>query len=282
MEDWERLLALPVVTLRTQLVPRDFRALEERWWASTIRGGLGRALRFLLCRCRERSHLPGCVFARLFAPAAEEGGDSGMLPPWRLTVNVADSHLQANFRLFGEATEFTEAFLLALESAAFRGLGRQRFRVTVLGKDETAFERLAPDRWDSNLTLELKSPVRLQERGTIITQAPSFSQVFASAQRKVRLAARSWCGVELSFPQQQMYMARHVTVASASVRWVEMGRYSQRQQRFMRLGGLQGALKFAGEWSFAWPWLRFLPALGLGKLTTMGFGEVAWEPTPEA
>ncbi|MFN3414243.1 MAG: CRISPR system precrRNA processing endoribonuclease RAMP protein Cas6, partial [Thermoanaerobaculum sp.] len=169
-----------------------------------------------------------------------------------------------------------EAFSLALQNAAFRGLGHQSFIAVLEERVDTVLQTLIASPWQPSLTLELRSPVRLQAHGALVTTAPSFAQVFASAQRKLRLAARSWCSLELPFPSEQMHLARHIPVAMASVRWVEMARYSLRQRQFMRLGGLQGRLQFEGEWSFAWPWLRFLPAIGLGKLTTMGFGDVAW------
>lgn len=276
MEAWEALLSLPITGLRIRLEPKGSFVQEDRWWASTVRGGLGRSLRFLLCHCRSRSHVPGCVFARVFAPSAEEGNEPIMLPPWRLSVARENSGLDVTLLLFGEASRHADAFLLAVQNAAFRGLGRQDFVATLVEQVHASLAGLASSPWQANLKLEFRSPVRLQAQGGLVTKVPSFVQVFSSAQRKVRLAARSWCSVELPFPADQMHLARHITVAKASVQWVEMARYSQRQKKLMRLGGLQGTLQFAGEWSFAWPWLRLLPALGLGKLTTMGFGEVAW------
>lgn len=281
MEAWDTFLALPVTTLRARLVPRGTFVPEDRWWASTVRGGLGQSLRFLLCRCRGRVHATGCLFARLFAPAAEEGHEPVMLPPWRLAVVTQDSELEVTLWLFGEASQYTDAFLLALQNAAFRGLGRQRFATVLAERAHTALQELAAGPWDPGLTLEFRSPVRLQAHGALVTAGPSFLQVFSSAQRKVRLAARSWCSVELPFPSDHIHLARRISVARAAVRWVEMARYSHRQQQFMRLGGLQGSVQFTGEWSFAWPWLRFLPAVGLGKLTTMGFGDVAWTRASE-
>ncbi len=281
MKTWEALFALPVANLLLKMTPEDCGVLEERWWGSTLRGALGAALRFLLCRCRGGVHRPGCDFARLFAPATEEGNDSGFLPPWRLVINLRESHLEVQIRLFGEAVAFADAFQLALQIAAFRGLGQQRFSVTVVEKQHTTFEAQKACPWTSDLSLLLLSPVRLQDRGALVTVAPSFLQVFSSAQRKLRLAARSWCGVELPYPSDQMHLARHVAIAAASVSWMEKQRFSHRQKRLMRLGGLVGFVQFAGEWSFAWPWLRFLPALGLGKLTTMGFGDVSWGHTAQ-
>lgn len=199
-----------------------------------------------------------------------------MLPPWRLAVATKNSGLEVRLWLFGPASQYAEAFLLALENAAFRGLGRQSFTTALEERIDGTLQNLVSSPWESNLTLQLRSPVRLQAKGALVTTVPSFLQVFAAAQRKLRLAARSWCSLELPFPSDQMHLARHIPVALASVRWVEMARYSHRQRQLMRLGGLQGSLQFEGEWSFAWPWLRFLPAVGLGKLTTMGFGEVAW------
>lgn len=43
----------------------------------------------------------------------------------------------------------------------------------------------------------------------------------------------------------------------------------------MVLGGLRGELRYEGELSALWPWLRLMEWLALGGKTTFGFGQVA-------
>ncbi|MGC8917245.1 MAG: CRISPR system precrRNA processing endoribonuclease RAMP protein Cas6 [Thermoanaerobaculum sp.] len=282
MDAWEAFLQLPVHTLEVRLASGGGTLPESRWWGSTVRGALGGALRFLLCSCRSESHRRDCPFARFFIPEGDgQNGPRYLPPPWSLSVKAHENELEVQLRIFSDAVEIIEALGLALEAAGFRGLGGRRFRVVGFKSSVASLASLVASWRYPKPVLLLESPVRLQEGGQPIRQVPSFSHLFAAACRRVRLCAWAWAGVNLPHPPPEHKLwATQVPVSGGQVHWEEKPRYSRRQKKLMRLGGLVGWVAYGGEWSWAWPWLRALPLLGLGKLTTMGLGEVRWLPAP--
>jgi len=280
----EQLLAfleLPITVLAGRLRPEAPCHDPQRWWGSTVRGALGAALRFLLCPCRGPEHKPGCPFLGLFAPEGDgQEGPRHLPPPWMLRVVPAqDGALDLELRLFGPATGWEEAFSLALAVAGFRGLGKSRFSWSPSARTATTLGAWPFPPWEEQLELELLSPLRLQSQGQLVTQPPSFLELLLACTRRVRLCAKAFA--KLSVPalaSHQLAQARRVRLEAAETSWFELVRYSRRQEQAMRLGGLVGALRYGGDWSWAWPWLRLAPLLGIGKLVTMGFGEVRWRP----
>lgn len=279
VEPWFTLLKLPVTVLSGNLQPEEAFQEPKRWWGSTVRGALGSALRFLLCGCRGGSHKESCPFGQLFAPEGDgEQGPRYEPPPWLLRVLPRENGaLEVELRLFGQATQWEEAFSLALSLAAFRGLGKSRFRWNLEARAATFLESWPFPAWEEQLALELVSPLRLQWQGELVTGAPSFLQLFVACSRRVRLCAKAFARVALPPPSSdQLAQARRVPLVAAETSWFEFVRYSRRQEQAMRLGGVVGVVRYGGDWRWAWPWLRFAPLFGIGKLITMGFGEVRW------
>ncbi|MCX7895765.1 MAG: CRISPR system precrRNA processing endoribonuclease RAMP protein Cas6 [Thermoanaerobaculum sp.] len=278
MDPWLEFLQLPVQITHWYLASELGPLTENRWWGSTVRGAVGSTLRFLLCRCRAVQHQPQCEFARFFAPEnITAAGPKFLPPPWALSARVQGSELEVELRLFRQAVP-VEVLSTAVAAAAIRGFGQTRLRLVRWHHSSTTLGALAAAHPSPRPVLRLESPTRLQEDGALIQQAPSFSQIFAAAQRRARLCARAWLGVTLPQPAYEHWVwARSVPVEAAEVSWLEQLRYSRRQNQLMRLGGLVGWVRYGGEWRWAWPWLRLAPILGLGKLTTMGLGEVRWE-----
>lgn len=278
MDPWRTFLELPVrvteVTLRSKTGPLT----QSRWWGSTVRGGLGSALRFLLCRCGSAQHREGCEFTRFFSPENTEArGPRFPPPPWCLAARAEGEDLHVEMRVFGDQGALHEALTLGLEVAGFRGLGKHRLAMAGFRERVSVLGQLAWQEPHDATTLVFESPVRLADGGSPVKDFPSFFQVFSAAQRRVRLCAAAWTGGTIPPPPPEHFLwAKNVAVEAGEMTWVEQMRYSRRQERLMRLGGLVGWLRFGGDWKWAWPWLRLLPWLGLGKLTTMGLGEVRW------
>ena len=68
-------------------------------------------------------------------------------------------------------------------------------------------------------------------------------------------------------------LAERVETVDASLRWVERKRYSTRQRRPMRLGGVVGRLRVTGLSGELWPYLRVGEWVHVGKAATFGLGQ---------
>ena len=91
--------------------------------------------------------------------------------------------------------------------------------------------------------------------------------------RRASDLARFHCGAELDLDYRQwIERAAEVREISSELRRYDWERYSQRQNRRMKLGGLVGEVEFAGEWE------SFVPLLRLGAAYTWAKGQV-WAGT---
>ena len=91
--------------------------------------------------------------------------------------------------------------------------------------------------------------------------------------RRASDLARFHCGAELDLNYRQwIERAAGVSTVETTLRWHDWERYSQRQDRRMKLGGLVGEVEFAGEWQPFMPLLRLGADLHVGKGTGFGLG----------
>lgn len=279
---------IPTTDLVAQLHPCDGLPLDPQyWWANAVRGAVGASLRFMLCRvrgtpCTTCSERPSCVFPSLFQPeryAPHEGrGPRYRLAPWVLWTDLQEGLLVAHLRLFGPAAPHAWRWRTALELAAARGIGRGRraFVPASLELRESTFAQLLPlcPPAGAPLLVRFCSPLRLVTDGKPAAVAPSFAALLLAVHRRLRLAQLCWSEVTPSAPPQAPPSPSDVPLMAHAVAWQEYSRYSRRQQRAMRLGGVTGEAVYGGDWASYWPLLATAAVLHAGKLTTMGFGRV--------
>jgi hypothetical protein len=66
--------------------------------------------------------------------------------------------------------------------------------------------------------------------------------------------------------------AKAVRLVADRTRWRDWTRYSSRQDRRMKLGGLVGEAEYEGALDAAWPFLEFGQWTHVGKNATFGLG----------
>lgn len=300
---------LPVLPLTLTLELRDPLVLPE-YPGSTFRGALGMALRRVACTLRDqqcetcllRTH---CVYLQLFdTPTNEDGGVPRpfvLEPPPALPGGYrAGATVRLGLTLFGRAIRKRQYFLKALGELGGRwGLGSRSdaksfFRIVevteahrpgsaplfVTGR-ELREPQLLPDPWSmpldavNELTLELVTPLRLKVKGDLQTpeEPPSFALIMDRLLHRFRLLAKS-DGVDPATADtlQAPAGSDSVILIDDPLRWKDWGRYSRRQGRPMRLGGVQGRLTYRGALAPFIPWLRFGRWLHIGKNPTFGLG----------
>ncbi len=287
------MLDVPVTEIEAELVPATPLRLDPRiWWANALRGALGATLRFMLCQkrqtpCADCSERPSCDFVRFFQPERypepAARGPRYRAAPWILHARVTDTSLRVLCRLFGPATSEAWRWVMALELAAARGVGPRRpafrFRApaTVRAGTLATFAPPAPDP-SRPLLVHFRSPLRLLHDGTPHTGPPAFETFLSAAHRRLRLAALYWAdGVSLDLASPRVPPCQ-VPTLDHGVAWLDFPRYSSRQERAMRLGGIVGHVRYGEGWYDSWPVLATAAVLHLGKLTTMGFGAIEFGP----
>lgn len=284
---------LPIV--RLHLLCRAEAALNLPPYAgSMLRGAFGHALLALSPLphedgkpCALHTTCPYCqVFATPPLPAHSLQKFSQMPAPYvieppsggaqRLQVGQTFSF---SLVLIGKAISHLSTITLAWEHALRTGLGDQRSRCTLLdvqreqgGQGDTLPRATA---LGQHATLNLLTPLRLQYQGKPVRQHN------IDARTLLVTLARRWqllLDVHLGAAAPQQDFAALATQAEAirltgdNLHWFDWGRYSQRQQQEMKLGGLLGSLQLHGDLAPFTELLHIGQWLHVGKNTSFGLG----------
>ena len=193
--------------------------------------------------------------------------------------------------LIGKALGLLPTVLQAWQRALRTGLGAGHTPCTLVEvMDENGLQRL-PDKREqlSNLKCQLPPSPALAGQATLHFHTPLRLQVQGKPVRAGQLTARDvlvglarrsqlLCDVHLGAAAPQLDFAALSTQAAAinlqgeGLRWFDWGRYSQRQQQEMQLGGLLGSVHLQGDLA---PFAQLLHQgqwLHVGKNATMGLG----------
>ena len=279
---------------------------------STFRGAFGHTFKRLVCVKRDMDCATclisdRCVYYYVFeTPFCGEGDGRGyafaphpfVIEPPEETRELYEpgAELRVGLVLVGRALDYLPYFIYAFEEMGSRGIGAGRGkvalqRVMALGSEtsedkciyQTGNGQLESDypvgvggsdtaAVGTRLRLRLHTPVRLKNEGRYTSQL-DFSLLVRALLRRTSDLARFHCGAELDLDYRQwIERAEKVAVETATLRWHDWERYSQRQERKMKLGGLVGAVEFAGEWQPFLPLLRLGADLHVGKGTGFGLG----------
>ena len=193
--------------------------------------------------------------------------------------------------LVGKALGLLPTVLQAWQRALRTGLGPRHTSCTLLEViDENCLQRSSEKRahlpnlnrsvpptpvLGEHATLHFHTPLRLQVQGKPVRAAQLTARdVFVALARRTQLL----CDVHLGAAAPQLDFAALSTQAAAinlqgeGLRWFDWGRYSQRQQQEMQLGGLLGSVHLQGDLA---PFAQLLHQgqwLHVGKNATMGLG----------
>ena len=121
--------------------------------------------------------------------------------------------------------------------------------------------------------LNFVTPARLIERDDLVTDL-SFRALFGALLRRVSALCQFHGDgpLEVDFKGLTERAAAVQTVAS-DVTWYDWERYSNRQKRAMKLGGLIGSVAYEGALDEFMPYLRLGERVHVGKGTSFGLGK---------
>lgn len=287
-----------VAKLRFRLLAEDdieFPAYK----GSTFRGGFGRALK----------KMAPSWYPYFFDPASmltDSNGKSRMVPRPYVLLPPLDTkrtypkgqEFSCELTLFGQA-----AFHFALCQSAIEflgrelGLGHRRGRFKVLSMEAAIPEyadsvphglmvrgdEIADFPWDSScecVTIRLITRLRLKNRNVLVRDPPEFPVFFQRLVNRLCAISMCFCGAELVNAEQRqrlIELANTIRIREFNVRWDDWSRFSGSQKRWMKFGGLLGAITYEG------PIGPFIPYLALGQWchvggkTSFGLGKYVME-----
>jgi len=96
--------------------------------------------------------------------------------------------------------------------------------------------------------------------------------------RRLSLLLYFHCGQRLQLDFTELLeRAQEVTIEEDQLQWTELARYSSRQKRWIKLGGLTGQISFAGRLGPFLPYLLLGEQIHVGKGTAFGLGQMKLE-----
>ena len=125
--------------------------------------------------------------------------------------------------------------------------------------------------------LRFLTPLRLVVDGDLCTD-PQFYILARNLLRRLGNLVSFHCGQEADFPVGPLLdVAETVRLTERRTRWYDWERYSKRQDKRMKLGGLVGELTYEGHLTEFLPLLVLGSWVNLGKGTSFGLGRYRLE-----
>lgn len=207
--------------------------------------------------------------------------------------------LEVELVLFGEIVNLLPFFVITFSKLGETGISYKRSKLKLVSVtalepgggtrkiydpasgslDLTATPLTLPDEAPQSTSAEVTfiTPMRLQEKGRLITSSAYFSPglLFRSLQRRYLLISHFYCGGNLTYPDP--FDSSGLTVKSSSLVYKDWERYSNRQKQKMSLGGLTGTVVLNGTNEFFNRLLSAGTHINAGKNTVFGLGKMKVE-----
>ncbi len=267
---------------------------------STLRGAFGCALRQCVCpvrqeNCRGCVIKNECVYSYIFeTPPPEDAEILRKYPfvphPFVLEATLRPkgiyrlgSELRFGMTLIGDrAIGYLRYIVSAFAEMGRQGLGRERGRFSVKQifsrtadgnivetKEVLSFEDaevLARAYPLDRITLEFLTPARIRYRRALCDDL-QFHILIRNLLRRLSGLLYFHCDQRLELSAREMIRrAESVRVVRKQTRWYDWSRYSGRQKRQVKMGGVVGTMTYEGEIG------EFLPLLVLGSWVNVGKG----------
>lgn len=226
-------------------------------------------------------------------------------PLTKKTSFTPGESLYFNLVLIGRAIDYLPYFIVTFRELGKMGIGKQRgkFQLTgitsknpITNEEEVIYKRdslvhnsnLAvsfseiksmPPPDSKRLGIKFITMTRLKYNGRYI-DIPHFHIIIRSLLGRISSLAyfHSNERLELDF-SGMIQAAEQVSLVFSTASWVDWERYSSRQRRRMKLGGIVGTacydLSPPGDFELFWPWLKLGELVHLGKNTAFGLGKIA-------
>lgn len=281
---------------------------------STLRGALGWALKKTSCalrrqQCNSCLLREQCVYAWIFETQRYQAGDGRtinarphpfVLQPGEEATGVKKKGDKLSFSLLlmGGSNNFLPQLIFAIQlmgeggigTGRRQGLGRFQLEEVTAGKHsifsiETTVLQQCRDINEiqlqeslgyevSSLLLTLYTPLRFKHYNKLKRDLP-FHVLIRAGLRRIAALEEAYGGGEPDIDYKGLVRrAELVETGESHVRWHELFRYSNRQQKKISLSGLAGTIEYKGVLAEFMPILHYCEQVNIGKQTVFGLGRI--------
>lgn len=271
---------------------------------STVRGGLGRALRKVACvpLCKSpQTCLLGSLCPYFYAFESQRNdAPAGLrnyphpfvLEPVSSSIVEQGSEFSFGFILVGNSIRILPYFIYAFIQMGQMGIGKNHGKFNLIsvvsrpsGKVVYQPERGVIEFWGDRISpskihigrrvrLSFLTPTRLKIGG-IYEVAPRFESLVRAGLRRMSLLARGYCDAELRLRFDELIeMSRGVRIVNEMTNMRIIKRFSSRQKAKVPMYGFTGIVEYEGDLPSFGELLDALRWLHIGGATSFGFGKV--------
>lgn len=296
----------------------DTEARLPGYLGSTLRGALGWALKRTCCTLRHQQCPTcilnrNCSYAWLFETEVyQDGPGSVNARPHPFVLQPGEQELENakpgdpldfSLLLMGRAVEMLPHLLFAVRQMGTVGIGsgrrqglgrfsldtvREGERIIYDEKEQVLHRPTAalPLKLDQTaampvreITVTLQSPLRLKQDNRMQHQDLPFGTLVRAALRRIASLETAYSGKEPDLDYRELaQQAGHITTAANQIRWQQLYRWSNRQNKKVSLSGLGGSIRYQGDLTAFLPLLHYCEQVNLGKQTVFGLGRISIAP----
>ena len=247
---------------------------------STLRGAFGHSLKKVVC-INPSFECEGC-FAKencLFYDFYEQKNRAHQ---YRFDFNLNPENYNFSLYLFEEATEKLPYVISAIHKMLTeQGLGadREKFEIKEIlcnekniykdGKfnlKEVEVQEFAVKELSNSVTLTLKTPLRMKHQGKLLSQKPSLETLLYSITNRLNEIK--------NLPRVKLTFLPTYKEKSASVKFTDQTRRSNRQKTKLQIGGIVGEINYEEIDEKSLILLQLGEIIGVGKQTVFGMGKI--------
>ena len=302
-------LELPLINVEVTFEVENPKNLPRHLFSS-LRGALGANLKRISCvarrysRCLECPLNQHCAYGYIFETPRPQNADRLRLYPYLphpFTITPPyptpkESNLTIGLTLVGRAIQYFPHFVLSLEAAGKKGLGRYRVPLELKRIQDTSHstslytpdpQTLTPpdliSTFDpepcSQLKLSFLTPLSLKFQDKVVEPATfSFHVFIRNLLRRISALSYFHVGKELELDFKGLInQAQDITTLEKNLHFVKLKRYSARTKQEMPLQGLVGTVTFQGNLTPFIPFIKAGSLVHVGKSTSFGLGHFTFE-----
>ena len=246
---------------------------------SMFRGAMGNALKSVVCinptyTCEGCFSAKECVYFDFYE-------EKNVFHPYRLDIQLQPKNHDFSLYLFEGAISSLPYILSAIQNAAQeQGFGKERKKMLIkqmavfntiiydgksfLPLDVVKPKELVVDSFCQDIEIEFVMPLRIKENNQLAKTSVALHTLVSNIHRR-------YCELKGKEAERMNYRVEGEVVKS-SLKFVEMKRYSNRQQKGMNMGGLKGSMTIRGIDKRSYEYLKIGEVIGVGKQTVFGLG----------
>lgn len=283
LEDFSVRSLLLTMQAKEDIYLGDAYSQGDKW-----RGGFGQALRDIVCykkwdgddcsKCDKRGECFYFLFFVIDIPHPYIIANDLSI----VSTITAGQTFRLQVKLIGFASNETDRVIHAFKRLGMLGVGTKRGRYELVSAqtlDISLYECFMQDAEKESLVMQLDTPLKLkQERGELCYGRLRFGVFFRLLLKRI-INLNNIYGRGRQFEKQAIEAEKQALIAKAkeieskeATRWIDLMRYSSRQSKRLKIGGIIGSVVFSGKLDDFYPYLKIGEVLHAGLHTTSGFG----------